>query len=105
MARLKMLGSRIAASDLRTARPPPKTVQPFYMSQEWRVLIDDIVKKRGRKCEKCGRTGSRVYGDHIKELQDGGEALDPANIQILCPSCHTLKSNEERARRTAAKFQ
>lgn len=109
MARLSMLGPRIAAADLRTAKPAPKTVLPFYETPEWRALIAQIVHQRGRRCEDpaCktpGRTGIRVFGDHIKEIQDGGLLLDPSNVLLRCGSCHTLKGNRERAKRTAATF-
>jgi 5-methylcytosine-specific restriction endonuclease McrA len=42
-----------------------------------------------------------VYGDHIIELQDGGERLDPRNIQLSCAKCHGIKTYRERQRRNA----
>jgi hypothetical protein len=62
--------------------PRPKTAAPIYGSPEWRSLIAGIIRERGRRCEdpKCktpGRTGMRVFGDHIRELGDDGALLDP----------------------------
>ncbi len=100
---LRALKPRVASLDQRTARPPPKTANRFYLSPEWRWLIAEIITQRGRRCEECGRRNCRIFGDHIVELQDGGSALDAKNIQILCGSCHTTKTNAERAKRTAAR--
>ena len=102
-ARLPMLGSRVGQADLRSAQPSAKKAAPFYQSSEWRALIAAIIKKRGRRCEEhgCGREGCRVYGDHIKELQDGGDALDERNVMLLCGSCHGKKTARERNARMA----
>jgi 5-methylcytosine-specific restriction endonuclease McrA len=84
--------------------PRPKTALPVYTSLEWRSLIANIIRQRGRCCEDpaCktpGRTGIHVFGDHIKELQDGGALLDPRNVMLRCGSCHTTKTIAERAKR------
>lgn len=96
-----MLGSRVASTDLRSAMPSTKKAAPFYLTPEWRTLIAAIIKKRGRRCEDCGREGCRVYGDHVEELQDGGDALDERNIKLLCGSCHGKKTSAARAERMA----
>jgi len=82
---------------------------PVYASREWRALIAAIIEQRGRRCEdpKCktpGRTGMRVFGDHVRELKDGGALLDPRNVLLRCGSCHTIKSNAERAKRMATRW-
>jgi 5-methylcytosine-specific restriction endonuclease McrA len=89
---------------MRTAALPPKTADPFYQSKEWRDLIASIVAKRGPRCEKCRRTPTRIFGDHIVERRDGGAPLDEANVMLLCGSCHSAKTAAERARRTAMRF-
>lgn len=105
---LKTLGPRLATLDSRTARPPARTWedrkasephQGFYQSPEWRALRDRVTRQRGKRCEDCGRTGTRIYCDHIVELQDGGAGLDEANIRLRCGSCHTRKTADARARR------
>jgi 5-methylcytosine-specific restriction protein A len=106
--RLTMLGSRVGKVSQRI-QPRPKTADPVYHTPEWRALIGAIVEQRGRRCEdpQCktpGRTGMRVFGDHIRELQDGGALLDPRNVMLRCGSCHTLKTNAERAKRLAKQW-
>lgn len=70
----------------------PKTADPFYLTSAWRSLVARLIKLRGRQCQKCGRTGCRLYGDHVVELKDGGAMLDEANIELLCGSCHGRKT-------------
>lgn len=106
--RLTLLGSRVGKADQRL-QPRPKTADPVYSSPEWRALIAAIIEHRGRRCEdpRCktpGRTGMRVFGDHIKELQDGGAVLDPRNVMLRCGSCHSRKTNEEKAKRMARRW-
>ena len=105
MARLSTLAPRLAPADLRSVRPPEKIAAPFYSTPEWRALMAQLIAGRGRRCQKCGRTGCRIFGDHIKEIQDGGALLDPENIILLCGSDHTIKTNEQRAKRHAVGYE
>jgi 5-methylcytosine-specific restriction protein A len=100
-ARLAFQPPRISTIDARTSQPAAKVAAPFYASTEWRVLVAQLIKARGRICKGCGRTGTRLFGDHIIELQDGGESLSAANVQMLCGSCHSRKSAVARAARQA----
>jgi 5-methylcytosine-specific restriction enzyme A len=103
---LATLPPRIALAPQRLRRSK-KTADPVYAGSEWRTLITRIIAQRGRRCEKCGRSSDengapiRVFGDHIVELKDGGPLFDPNNVMLLCGSCHTTKSNQERAKRMA----
>ena len=97
--RLKMVQPQLKAAEFRTCPPPPKKADDFYSSAPWRDLRSAILRERGPTCEKCGAQGGRVYLDHITELRDGGAALDRSNLMILCPSCHTAKTGQARARR------
>jgi len=102
--RLRALAPRLRVVDTRTAKPPAKLANPFYLSREWRSLVDRLVAERGRWCQDPGCTDPdcgerRIFGDHVVELQDGGAPLDPANVLLRCGSCHTRKTVEERARR------
>lgn len=101
--RLRFMPPRLAQIDQRTARPPEKVADRFYLSEPWRKLVASLIATRGRKCEEpgCGRSGCRIFGDHIVELQDGGAPLDPSNILLRCGSCHTRKTIAERTRRMA----
>jgi len=104
MRTLRALAPRLAVLDTRAARPAPKKAAAFYSSPEWRALMARIIARRGRRCEDTlcktpGRTGIRVFGDHIVELQDGGAPLDESNVMLRCGSCHTTKTAAERAKR------
>lgn len=98
---LRALKPRVRSLDQRTARPPPKTAAPIYLSPEWRTLIAEIIDERGRRCEECGRRDCRIFGDHIVELQDGGATLDKLNVRLVCGSCHSMKTAASRAIRIA----
>lgn len=107
---LKTRPSRLAIQDTRSIKPPSTTTNPFYLSPEWRTLIARLIRQRGRACEECGRTQEedgrpvRIYGDHIRELRDGGAPLDPINIRLLDATCHNKKTAAERAKRLAERF-
>jgi 5-methylcytosine-specific restriction protein A len=97
----------LATHDTRRLKPPPKRADPVYLSPEWRTFIAKLIKARGRVCEhpQC-RTpnrgaGQRIFGDHTKELVDGGGLLDPDNVMLMCSPCHGIKTASERARRAA----
>jgi|SRR5450432_2835775 5-methylcytosine-specific restriction enzyme A len=101
--RLTTLRPRVAMASQRLT-PRPKVAAPIYSSPEWRGLIAAIIKRRGRRCEKCGITGTKIYGDHRLELADGGAPLDEANIQLLCAACHGRKTVDERNKRMARRW-
>ncbi len=86
---------------LAAAREPPKVAQPWYLTPEHRLWAKTVIARAGGQCQRCSRTGVRLYADHIREIKDGGARLDLANGQALCPSCHTRKTNAERDRRQA----
>jgi hypothetical protein len=90
---------RLAARPARLAAAPKKAL-PFYLKPEWRALVARLIVMRGRKCEKCGAEGVRIYGDHVVELKDGGAELDANNVELLCSPCHgkkTARAKVERA--------
>jgi 5-methylcytosine-specific restriction protein A len=92
--------------DTRAVKPPPKTADPFYLSPEWRALMGAIIAERGRRCQDphhqgLHQRGTRVFGDHVVELKDGGAPLDPTNVLLRCGSCHTRKTAATRAARMA----
>jgi 5-methylcytosine-specific restriction protein A len=84
---------------MRRVKPQAKTAAPFYLTPEWRALMTKLLAERGRRCQECGRTGCRIFGDHVVELQDGGAPLDEGNVLLRCGSCHTRKTAAERAKR------
>jgi hypothetical protein len=105
---MKTLCPRLGTLYTRTERPPARNWedrkaseprQGFYQSPEWRALRDRVTRQRGKRYEDCGRTGTRIYCDHVVELQDGGAGLDETNIRLRYGSCHTRKTADARARR------
>lgn len=96
---LRTVNTRLAAADIRRLKPAPKTAKPFYLTRAWRRLVMRLIRERGRRCEQCERKGCRVFGDHKVELADGGAALDPNNVELLCGSCHSRKTADVRANR------
>jgi 5-methylcytosine-specific restriction protein A len=105
MARLTLQKSRIAMLNTSIAKVPQieKRAAPFYLSPQWRALLASILKQRGRSCEAVDCLDPRAsgvrYGDHIRELSDGGAPLDADNIQVLCARCHgkkTAKAKRDR---------
>ncbi|NGO50446.1 HNH endonuclease [Allomesorhizobium camelthorni] len=104
MAKLRMMRPSIKTMDTRTVKVVPKTAEPFYLSPEWRKLMAEVIAERGRRCEDCGRTNTRIFGDHIVEVKDGGALLDKRNVKCLCGSCHTKKTAAARAKRMAERY-
>jgi len=110
MARIKTAASLIRPAEYRTAPPPAKEADPFYLSPAWRALVARLIAQRGRRCEDpdCRKpdrgAGGRIFGDHIKELRDGGAPLDERNVLLRCGSCHSRKTAAERARRMAQRY-
>jgi hypothetical protein len=71
----------------------------IYGSQRWKDLQSRTLKARPY-CSACGARGRRLYVDHIVEIRDAPElAFDPANVQVLCASCHQHKTAEARRAR------
>lgn len=103
--KLRTIGQKLRPSSRVLVRLPEKKAEGFYLSPEWRVLMDTIIKARGRRCEDPDhdpakpRTGIRIFGDHIRERKDGGAPLDPRNVMLRCGACHTRKTAAERAKR------
>ncbi len=69
---------------------------PFYSTARWQKFRNWYIAGHPL-CEMCGAPGTLV--DHIQELKDGGEELDPANSMTLCSRCHAKKTRKEKKRR------
>ena len=72
-------------------RPPRKGL---YGSRRWRELRVSILERDAYTCQHCGLAGLEV--DHIRPICKGGPIWDPANLQTLCKSCHSLKTASEK---------
>ncbi|WP_262027135.1 HNH endonuclease [Microvirga sp. Mcv34] len=97
MGKLTNIKPRLSSTPPRL-KSPPKIVEEFYSSPEWRALVKRIKAKRGNFCQRCG-SSDRVIADHIIERKDGGADLDENNIELLCHTHHQKKTAQARARR------
>lgn len=62
--------------------------------RQWRRLRNEILARDNYTCQCCGRIGGRLELDHIINKAKGGtDAHD--NLQILCHSCHKIKTQTE----------
>jgi 5-methylcytosine-specific restriction protein A len=103
-SRLATLKPRLATADLRAVKPEPKRADAELQTPEHRRWRAQGLARAGHRCEDCGRSGVRLYADHIIERRDGGALYDPENCRIRCPSCHQSKTYAERAKRIASKL-
>ena len=70
----------------------------FYNSKEWqRVRYSILSKNPFCAVEGCNRPADVV--DHIVEIRDGGDRLNPDNLQPLCHYHHNIKTAEEKRKR------
>ena len=78
-----------------------KTVKAFYSTARW-GRVRKIQLGRESMCRHCRERGVLVeasHVDHIVEIADGGDPWDLDNLQSLCKSCHTRKTNHSRISR------
>jgi len=95
--------SRCALHPLPTrSEAERREAQPYreqYTSPEYRRNRTRAIKRARGHCELCGeRLLARAQVDHIVPLRDGGSS-EVANLQVLCPRCHHLKTLADRRAR------
>lgn len=86
----------------------PRKYEPFYHTQQWRnirkaFMLGTTTLEDGRIvpnniCIMCYLEGKTVAAntiDHKHRIKDGGDALDPNNLQALCRQHHDRKSSSE----------
>lgn len=107
---MRSLGSRLAAVDIRTAKPAAKEVDPFYLTPQYRAWRDEVIRRACGRCEviergaRCAKAAPRyrMFAHHKVERSDGGDPLDPANGECRCGSHHSSVTAANRARRMGA---
>lgn len=110
MARIAMLKPRVAMLDTSLAPPPPKTTDTWYGTPEHKAWAAAVKDRAGSKCQDQQHRGPRLVckgvADHIQERRDRPDLqLDPANGLYRCWSCHTRKTNAQRALRQRGERQ
>lgn len=105
---LPLVKARLATTDMRRVKAPPKKADVIYHTPEYRVWREAVISRAGNRCEallpsgkRCNKAAprNRMFADHRVEIKDGGAQFDPRNGQCLCGSHHTAKTLEARAAR------
>ena len=63
--------------------------------KRWAAVRWQVINRDGWRCRSCGKPG-RLECDHVKPLEDGGDAWAMGNLQMLCRSCHFRKTTAEK---------
>ena len=71
-----------------------RTGQHFYKTTAWRKLRAWHAKANPlcEDCKKEGRATQVQIVDHVIEIKDGGEPLNPKNLRSLCRMHHNKKT-------------
>lgn len=77
--------------------------QEFYQSPEWSRIRTYVLERENHLCQEClkkQRIARATHVDHIIPISKRWDLrFDPNNLQSLCPSCHSRKTNQEIRRR------
>jgi 5-methylcytosine-specific restriction endonuclease McrA len=64
-------------------------------TRRWQAVRHAVLERDGWACRGC-KDRRRLEVDHIKPVRTNPElAFSPANLQVLCRSCHTKKTRIE----------
>lgn len=75
--------------DWRTLPPGREKYQAYLASAEWSVLRQIVLTRDDRKCQQCGEEGTHVHHQTYIRVY----AEDPADLILLCESCHENHHN------------
>ena len=71
----------------------------FYNSSIWRKKRNKIKRRDNYQCQRCKCNGIITVGtvvDHIIPTKvNWDKRLDDDNLQLLCQSCHNIKTRED----------
>lgn len=70
----------------------PSAARRGYDS-EWRELRAQHLLEHP-ECVRCGEEDTRNEVDHIVPISQGGARLDPANLQTMCKTHHSVKTGK-----------
>lgn len=81
--------------------PLPRDQRILHLRQWRQDVREHVALRAGFRCECCHVfTGMDGEADHIVSRRDlarvGGNPWDTLNLQWLCVSCHSRKTNAER---------
>lgn len=81
--------------------PPLGETNKLLATNVTRTQRQRILERDGYKCQQCGST-EHLCIDHILPVSRGGDSSDE-NLQVLCFSCNTKKSNKLDGEKSARK--
>lgn len=71
-------------------------VRRWYRTVRWRRLREQVLSEAMYTCARCGHTQINLQVDHVQPHGGHMECFwNRANLQALCPSCHTAKTMRE----------
>lgn len=62
---------------------------------KWIKFRAEVIRERGKKCQKCGYECEHPILDHIKPIAIYGREFDKSNVQVLCPDCNRKKTSQD----------
>ena len=73
----------------------------LYVSKAWVDLRRNLIIQRGPVCQRCSTVmvdTSKLIGHHIKpvtlaNIHDVTVTLNPANVELVCLTCHNNESH------------
>lgn len=68
-----------------------------YSTRRWRRLRLAVLRRHPlcAECLRQGRLTPATQVDHVVPIKRGGSPWDPGNLQPLCASCHSRKTNAQ----------
>jgi 5-methylcytosine-specific restriction enzyme A len=70
-----------------------RDVRKWYYTSPWIHLRQQVITEACYTCAACGQVQADLQVDHIvKHEGDPARFWDLANLQPLCPTCHTRKT-------------
>lgn len=71
----------------------------FYNSGPWKSMREYIYERDKGCCSRCGKFvfGKSAHVHHKVPVKDNRLLkLDPINLILLCPTCHTIEENKDK---------
>ncbi|MED1786498.1 HNH endonuclease signature motif containing protein [Brevibacillus laterosporus] len=81
-----------------------KQTKPFYNSVAWKKCRAFVLLRDNCLCQQCLKKKKLTQANtvhHIVALEEAPDlALDPDNLESICPSCHNKEHPEKGSRKT-----
>jgi 5-methylcytosine-specific restriction enzyme A len=71
----------------------------FYNSKAWKSTRSFVYERERGYCQNCKKFvfGRQAHVHHIIEIKkDATLRLEPNNLMLLCPQCHTEEENKDK---------